>query len=193
MLNLAIIMGRLTREPELRRTGSGVAVTNFTVAVDRDYTPEGGEKETDFIDCVAWRQSGEFVHKYFTKGSMIVVKGRMQIRDWTDKDGNKRRTAEIVADNVYFGEGKKSQEGNNPGYNQNSYPANTGNPNGYQNQQPQNYGGYQQGYPQQSYQQPQFNQQGFGGYQQNSYQGQGYQPPQGAFPPILDDDPKLPF
>ena len=193
MLNLAIIMGRLTREPELRRTGSGVAVTNFTVAVDRDYTPEGGEKETDFIDCVAWRQTGEFVQKYFTKGSMIVVKGRMQIRSWTDKDGNKRRTAEIVADNVYFGEGKKSQEGNNPGYNQNSYPANAGNPNGYQNQQPQNYGGYQQGYPQQSYQQPPFNQQGFGGYQQNGYQGQSYQPPQGEFPIIPDDDPKLPF
>ena len=193
MLNLAIIMGRLTREPELRRTGSGVAVTNFTVAVDRDYTPEGGEKETDFIDCVAWRQAGEFVQKYFTKGSMIVVKGRMQIRNWTDKDGNKRRTAEIVADNVYFGEGKKSQEGSNPSYNQNPYQGSTGNPGGYQNQQPQNYGGYQQGYPQQSYQQPQFNQQGFGGYQQNSYQGQSYQPPQGAFPIIPDDDPKLPF
>ena len=197
MLNLAIIMGRLTREPELRRTGSGVAVTNFTVAVDRDYTPEGSEKETDFIDCVAWRQAGEFVQKYFTKGSMIVVKGRMQIRNWTDKDGNKRRTAEIVAeivaDNVYFGEGKKSQEGNNPGYNQNPYQGSTGNPGGYQNQQPQNYGGYQQGYPQQSSQQPQFNQQGFGGYQQNGYQGQSYQPPQGAFQIIPDDDPKLPF
>ena len=198
MLNLAIIMGRLTREPELRRTGSGVAVTNFTVAVDRDYTPEGGEKETDFIDCVAWRQTGEFVQKYFTKGSMIVVKGRMQIRNWTDKDGNKRRTAEIVADNVYFGDGKKSQEGNNPGYNQNPYPANTGAPNGYQNQQPQNYGGYQQGYPQQSYQQPkfngpQYNQQGFGGYQQNGYQGQNYQPPQGQFAPIEDEDNQLPF
>ena len=180
MLNLAIIMGRLTREPELRRTGSGVAVTNFTVAVDRDYTPEGSEKETDFIDCVAWRQAGEFVQKYFTKGSMIVVKGRMQIRNWTDKDGNKRRTAEIVADNVYFGEGKKSQEGNNPGYNQNPYQGSTGNPGGYQNQQPQNYGGYQQGYPQQSYQQPQFNQQGFGGYQQN-------------FQQISDPDTKLPW
>ena len=175
MLNLAIIMGRLTREPELRRTGSGIAVASFTVAVDRDYTPEGGEKETDFIDCVAWRQTGEFVQKYFTKGSMIVVKGRMQIRSWTDKDGNKRRTAEIVADNVYFGEGKKSQEGNNPGYNQ--------------NQQPQNYGGYQQGYSQQSYQQPPFNQQGFGGYQQNSY----HHSPPVAFPIIPDDDPKLPF
>ena len=198
MLNLAIIMGRLTREPELRRTGSGVAVANFTVAVDRDYTPDGGEKETDFIDCVAWRQAGEFVQKYFTKGSMIVVKGRMQIRSWTDKDGNKRRTAEIVADNVYFGEGKKSQEGSNPGYNQSPYPASTGNPNGYQNQQPQNYGGYQQGYPQQNYQQPQFNgpqynQQGFGGYQQNGYQGQNYQPPQGQFAPIEGEDNQLPF
>ena len=191
MLNLAIIMGRLTREPELRRTGSGVAVANFTVAVDRDYTPDGGEKETDFIDCVAWRQAGEFVQKYFTKGSMIVVKGRMQIRSWTDKDGNKRRTAEIVADNVYFGEGKKSQEGSNPGYNQSPYPASTGNPNGYQNQQPQNYGGYQQGYPQQNYQQPQFNQQGFGGYQQNSYTNP--QPSPQNFQQIIDPDAKLPW
>jgi single-strand DNA-binding protein len=106
-------MGRLTRDPELRRTGSGVAVASFSVAVDRDRAPEGQEKETDFIDCVAWRQTGEFVSKYFTKGSMIVVSGRLQIRGWTDKDGNKRRTAEVVADNVYFGEGKR--KGASPG------------------------------------------------------------------------------
>ena len=111
MLNHIIIMGRLTRDPELRRTGSGVAVTSFTVAVDRDFgSREGGEKETDFIDCVAWRQTGEFVSKYFTKGSMIVVSGRLQIRSWTDKEGNKRRTAEVVADNVYFGESKRQNE-----------------------------------------------------------------------------------
>ena len=114
MLNHITIMGRLTRDPELRRTGSGVAVASFTVAVDRDFSPkDGGEKETDFIDCVAWRQTGEFVSKYFTKGRMIVVSGRLQIRSWTDKDGNKRRTAEIVADNVYFGDSKRDGETGN--------------------------------------------------------------------------------
>ena len=108
MLNTITIMGRLVRDPELRRTGSGIAVASFTVAVDRDWpNKETGEKETDFFDCVAWRQTGEFVSKYFTKGSMIVVSGRLQIRSWVDKDGNKRKTAEIVADNVYFGESKK--------------------------------------------------------------------------------------
>ena len=110
MLNTIIIMGRLTRDPELRRTGSGRAVANFSVAVERDWpNQDTGEKETDFIDCVAWRQTGEFVSKYFSKGSMIVVSGRLQIRSWTDKDGNKRKTAEIVADNVYFGESKKKE------------------------------------------------------------------------------------
>ena len=125
MLNHIIIMGRLTRDPELRRTGSGVAVTSFTVAVDRDFgNRETGEKETDFIDCVAWRQTGEFVSKYFTKGSMIVVSGRLQIRSWTDKDGNKRRTAEVVADNVYFGESKRSNEGGSS-YGGNAYGGNS--------------------------------------------------------------------
>ena len=114
MLNHITIMGRLTRDPELRRTGSGVAVASFTVAVDRDFGGrDGGEKETDFIDCVAWRQTGEFVSKYFTKGRMAVVSGRLQIRSWTDKDGNKRRTAEVVADNVYFGDSRR--EGDNAG------------------------------------------------------------------------------
>ena len=108
MLNHIVIMGRLTRDPELRRTGSGVAVASFSVAVDRDIAnKESGERETDFIDCVAWRGTGEFVSKYFQKGSMIVVSGRLQIRSWTDKDGNKRRSAEIVADNVYFGDSKR--------------------------------------------------------------------------------------
>ena len=112
MLNHIVIMGRLTRDPELRRTGSGIAVASFSVAVDRDFSgKDGGEKETDFIDCVAWRQTGEFVSKYFTRGSMIVVSGRLQIRSWTDKEGNKRRSAEVVADNVYFGESKRSNEG----------------------------------------------------------------------------------
>ena len=120
MLNHITIMGRLTRDPELRRTGSGVAVASFTVAVDRDFGGrDGGEKETDFIDCVAWRQTGEFVSKYFTKGSMIVVSGRLQIRNWTDKDGNKRRTAEVVADNVYFGESRRNADSN--AYGGNSY------------------------------------------------------------------------
>ncbi len=108
MLNHIVVMGRLTRDPELRRTGAGTAVTSFTVAVDRDFGgKDGGEKETDFIDCVAWRQTGEFVSKYFTKGRVAVVSGRLQIRSWTDKDGNKRRTAEVVADNVYFGDSKR--------------------------------------------------------------------------------------
>ena len=124
MLNHITIMGRLTRDPELRRTGSGIAVASFTVAVDRDFpNKETGEKETDFIDCVAWRQTGEFVSKYFTKGSMAVVSGRLQIRSWTDKDGNKRRTAEVVADNVYFGESKRASDGNAYGGNSYSAPA----------------------------------------------------------------------
>ena len=115
MLNHIVIMGRLTRDPELRRTGTGVAVTSFTVAVDRDFGKnENGERETDFIDCVAWRQTGEFVSKYFTKGRMAVVSGRLQIRSWTDKDGNKRRTAEVVADNVYFGDSKRDGDSTAP-------------------------------------------------------------------------------
>ena len=111
MLNQIIIMGRLTRDPELRRTGSGHAVASFTLAVDRDYSSkDDNEKEVDFIDCVAWRNTGEFVAKHFTKGRMAVVSGRLQIRNWTDKDGGKRRTAEIVADNVYFGDSKRDSD-----------------------------------------------------------------------------------
>ena len=137
MLNHIVIMGRLTRDPELRRTGTGIAVASFSVAVDRDFGGrDGGEKETDFIDCVAWRSTGEFVSKYFTKGSMIVVSGRLQIRSWTDKDGNKRRTAEVVADNVYFGESKRSNDGNS--YGGNSYGGNSYGGNSYGNN---NYGG----------------------------------------------------
>lgn len=117
MLNHITIMGRLVRDPELRRTGSGVAVASFTVAVDRDYSGrDGGEKETDFIDCVAWRQTGEFVSKYFSKGRMIVVSGRLQIRNWTDKDNVKRRSAEVVADNCYFGDSKRDGDNQSGSY-----------------------------------------------------------------------------
>ena len=114
MLNRIVIMGRLTRDPELRRTQNGTAVTSFSVAVDRDFkSRESGEKATDFIDVVAWRQTAEFVCQYFTKGRMAVVSGRLQIRNWTDKEGNKRRSAEVVADNVYFGDSKR--DGATPG------------------------------------------------------------------------------
>ncbi len=107
MLNHIVLMGRLTRDPELRRTGSGIAVASFTLAVDRDYAAQGAERETDFIDIVAWRNTAEFVSKYFSKGRMAVVSGRLQIRNWNDKEGNKRRSAEVVADNIYFGESKR--------------------------------------------------------------------------------------
>ncbi len=108
MLNHITIMGRLTRDPELRYTQSQTPVASFTLAVDRDFgSRDGGEKQTDFIDCVAWRQTAEFVSKYFTKGSMAVVSGRLQIRDWTDRDGGKRRSAEVVVDNMYFGENRR--------------------------------------------------------------------------------------
>ena len=122
MLNRIILMGRLTRDPELRRTGSGTAVTSFSLAVDRDFKSQSGEKETDFIDIVAWRSTAEFVSKYFTKGRMAVVEGRLQIRDWTDKDGGKRRSAEVVADKVYFGDSKRDG-GDNSGYNSGYSPA----------------------------------------------------------------------
>ena len=136
MLNHIVVMGRLTRDPELRRTGSGIAVTSFSVAVDRDFSPkDGGERETDFIDCVAWRSTGEFVSKYFTKGSMAVVSGRLQIRDWTDREGGKRRSAEVVADNVYFGESKRRDGGDTsrPAAPSASAPAHRGSYGGYDN------------------------------------------------------------
>ena len=113
MLNKIIIMGRLTRDPELRRTGSGTAVTSFSLACDRDFKSQSGDKETDFIDVVAWKNTAEFVSKYFSKGRMAVVEGRLQIRDWTDKAGNKRTTAEVVADNVYFADSKRSESNDN--------------------------------------------------------------------------------
>ena len=114
MLNKIFVMGRLTKNPELRRTGSGTPVASFTLAVDRDFKSQGGEKETDFIDIVAWRSTAEFVSKFFSKGRMAVVEGRLQIRDWTDKDGNKRKNAEIVADNVYFGDSKRDDQQGKP-------------------------------------------------------------------------------
>ena len=111
MLNRIVLMGRLTRDPELRRTQNGTAVTSFSLAVDRDFKSQSGEKETDFIDVVAWRGTAELVCKYFTKGRMAVVSGRLQIRDWTDRDGGKRRSAEVIADSVYFGDSKRDSGG----------------------------------------------------------------------------------
>ena len=167
MLNHITIMGRLVRDPELRRTGSGIAVTSFTVAVDRDFGGrDGGEKETDFIDCVAWRQTGEFVSKYFTKGSMIVVSGRLQIRNWNDKDGNKRRSAEVVADNVYFGESKRSSDAGS------AYGGSTGS--SYGNYAPNN-GGYNAPAP------------SYGGYSAPA------SAPASDFSMLEDDDAQLPF
>ena len=142
MLNHITIMGRLVRDPELRRTGSGVAVTNFCVAVDRDYVAkDGGERKTDFINCFAWRGTGEFIAKYFTKGRMIVVDGRLEMRDWTDKDGNKRTSAEINVDNAYFGDSKR--DGDNSGsfggnqYGGNNYGGNSYGGNNYGSYAPQ--------------------------------------------------------
>ena len=108
MLNRIDIMGRLTGDPELRRTQSGTAVTSFTLAVERDYKPEGGEKETDFFDVVVWRKAAEFVCRYFAKGRMAVIDGRLQTRKWTDKNGGNRVAVEIIAESVYFGDSKKS-------------------------------------------------------------------------------------
>lgn len=107
MLNHIVLMGRLCADPELRRTNSGTPVTSFTLAVDRDFKSQSGEKEADFVPVIAWRNTAEFVSKYFTKGRMAVVEGRLQMRNWTDKDGNKRTTAEVVAENVYFGDTKR--------------------------------------------------------------------------------------
>ena len=173
MLNHITIMGRLVRDPELRRTGSGIAVASFTVAVDRDFgSRDGGERETDFIDCVAWRQTGEFVSKYFTKGRMIVVSGRLQIRSWNDKDGNKRRTAEVVADNCYFGDSKRESEGGSS-YGGNTYGGNSYGGNSYGG----NYGGNSYNAPAPSY----------GGYNAPAAS------PASDFAMLDDDDAQLPF
>lgn len=143
MLNHIVIMGRLTRDPELRRTGSGTAVASFTLAVDRDFSgKDSNEKETDFVDCVAWRHTGEFVSKYFSKGRMAVVSGRLQIRGYTDKEGNKRRVAEVVAESVYFGDSKKEETTNNSASNGGGYGGGFG---GYPVPNENAYGGG--GYP----------------------------------------------
>lgn len=180
MLNRITIMGRLGKDPELRHTQQGTPVASFSLAVDRDFKDKAtGARVTDWIDVVAWRQTGEFVSKYFTKGRMAVVEGRLQIRDWTDRDGNKRRSAEVVAENVYFGDSKKDGDGG-------------GSQQGYQQ------GGYPQGnsYPQSGYSQGGYQQPGYGG-------GYGSAPAQDAsgYPPtdyndfqdIGDDDGDLPF
>ena len=177
MLNKIILMGRLTRDPELRRTGSGTAVTSFSLAVDRDFKSQSGEKETDFIDIVAWRSTAEFVSKYFTKGRMAVVEGRLQMRDWTDKDGNKRRSAEVVADNVYFGDSKRDAEsagGYSSGY--------TG---GYQAAPSGGYNAAPSGYSA-----PMGGNGGYAAPAQN-----GYAAPMGTdhFAELSDDDGELPF
>ncbi|MDR2589725.1 MAG: single-stranded DNA-binding protein [Oscillospiraceae bacterium] len=112
MMNQIVLMGRLTRDPELRETPGGTPVASFSLAVDRGFTPkDGGERQTDFIDCIAWQQRAQFVSRYFAKGQMMALTGRLQIRDWTDKEGNKRKKAEVVADNIYFTESKKSRDG----------------------------------------------------------------------------------
>ena len=176
MLNHIVIMGRLTRDPELRRTGSGIAVASFTLAVDRDFGGrDGGERETDFIDCVAWRHTGEFVSKYFTKGRMAVVSGRLQIRSWTDKDGNKRRTAEVVADNVYFGDSKRDNDNGGNAYGGNTYGGNAYGGNSYGNN---NYGGNAYNAPAPSY----------GGYSAPAANN-----PANDFAMLDDDDAQLPF
>lgn len=144
MLNRIILMGRLTRDPELRRTQSGTAVASFSLAVDRDFADKStGQRATDFIDIVAWRGTAEFVSKYFSKGRMAVVEGRLQIRDWQDRDGNKRRSAEVVAENVYFGDSKRDGDGSyanrsNSAYGNNSYGGGFGG--GYAPAAPQNNG-----------------------------------------------------
>ena len=123
MLNHIVLMGRLTRDPEIRHTQADVPVASFTLAVDRDYSQRGtNERQTDFIDIVAWRSTAEFVGKYFTKGQLVAVSGRLQIRDWTDNNGGKRRNAEVVADNVYFAESRRDKpQGQQQQYSQPSY------------------------------------------------------------------------
>ena len=174
MLNHIVLMGRLTRDPELRYTQSQVPVASFRIAVDRDFG-RGEEKQTDFIDVVAWRSTGEFVSRYFHKGSMIVVSGRLQMRDWTDRDGNKRTSAEVVADNVYFGESSRrdGDGGYDRGGNSGGYERNSGNSGG--------------GYDRQSY----GGRQSSGGYNQPRQSAPA--PAPSAFSELDDGDGELPF
>ena len=110
MMNRIVLMGRMTRDPELKRTNNGSSVTTFTIAVDRDFKSKGGDRETDFIEVVAWRNTAEFICNYFSKGRVILVEGRLQMRDWVDQNNNKRRSAEVIAENVYFGDSNKRDE-----------------------------------------------------------------------------------
>jgi single-strand DNA-binding protein len=170
MLNHITLMGRLTRDPELRHTGNGTAVASFSLAVERDFRDKtSGQRVTDFIDVVAWRQTGEFVSKYFQKGRMAVVEGRLQMRDWQDRDGNKRRSAEVVAENVYFGDSRRDND--NGGY----VPAssNYAPPASQSYESQSNYGA------QNSY-----------GSQNNVY---GSPAPASDFTELSDDDGELPF
>ncbi len=175
MLNHITLMGRLTRDPELRHTQSGIPVATFSLAVDRDFgRSENGDRQTDFIDIVAWRTTAEFVSKYFSKGRMAVVSGRLQMRDWTDKEGNKRRSAEVVADNVYFGDSRRDGDGGQTrSY---SEPASGGGYGGNGGYSGGNYGG--------------------GSYSGNSGYGSGgsYGGSQGSdFADLSEDDGDLPF
>ena len=170
-MNHCAFVGRLTADPELRRTQDGTAVCSYSLAVKRPMVKD----TTDFIEFVTWRQSAEYLAQYGHKGDVVAATGTLQPRDWTDKNGNKRRAFEIVTSNVeLLSSKKKSEESSNTTQPQNAYPG--------------GYGGAPQGYSQ-----PQYNQQGFGGYQQPAFQGQGYQPQQGQFAPIEGDDPELPF
>ncbi len=174
MLNHIVLMGRLVRDPELRRTQSGIAVASFRIAVDRDIADKAtGQRSADFIDIVAWRGTAEFVSKYFTKGSMIVVEGRLQVRDWQDKDGNKRYSTEVVANNIYFGESRRSNDGGN--YAPRSGNTGYGGNGGYQNGGGNNYGG---GYA--------------GGNVPSAYEPSGA-PAVSEFAELGDDDGELPF
>ncbi len=176
MLNHITIMGRLTRDPELRTTQSGINVASFTVAVDRDFSGrDGGERQTDFIDCVAWRSTGEFVSKYFHKGSMIVVAGRLQSRKWQDRDGNNRTSWEIVTDNVYFGESRRDSESSG-GY-ERSYESNRGGYDSGRSSYESNRGGYDSGR----------------GSYESSARPASSAPASSAFSDLSEDDGDLPF
>lgn len=166
-MNSVNLVGRLCAEPELRRTNDGTAVCSYSLAVKRPMVKDA----TDFLECVSWKQSAEYLSQYGHKGDIVAVSGSLQVREWTDKEGKKRKTYEVVTTSVTLVSSKKNSEGNT--------------------QPTQNQNGYQGGYSQ-----PQYNQQGFGGYQQNGYQSQSYQPPfpqQGSFAPIEGDDAQLPF
>ena len=182
-MNSCNFVGRLTAEIELRRTNNGKAVASYCLAVKRPRVAD----TTDFIEFVSWEQGAEYLAKYAHKGDVVAASGNLQPREWTDKDGNKRKAWEIVTTGVELLSSKKNNEGNNNApQNQNGFQGQVYQPQGYSNQ----------AQPQQSYGQPQYNQQGFGGYQQQGFQGQNYQPPfpqQGSFAPIEGDDAQLPF